>query len=43
MGAAPPSPADVTSETGQQVGDGRTGWLFEERYLWHDTGTSAGC
>ncbi|MHB1833401.1 MAG: class II histone deacetylase [Solirubrobacteraceae bacterium] len=22
--------------------DGRTGWLFHERYLWHDTGTSAG-
>ncbi len=21
---------------------GRTGWLFEERYLWHDTGTAAG-
>lgn len=20
----------------------RTGWLFEERYLWHDTGTAAG-
>ena len=23
-------------------GDRRTGWLFEERYLWHDTGTAAG-
>ncbi len=22
--------------------DQRTGWLFEERYLWHDTGTAAG-
>jgi acetoin utilization deacetylase AcuC-like enzyme len=23
-------------------GQGQTGWLFEERYLWHDTGTAAG-
>jgi acetoin utilization deacetylase AcuC-like enzyme len=23
-------------------GAGRTGWLFEELYLWHDTGTAAG-
>jgi acetoin utilization deacetylase AcuC-like enzyme len=23
-------------------GQGQTAWLFEERYLWHDTGTAAG-